>query len=301
VRLDIADAMDVPGPLDINAAVFVPSGGVRPGMPVVCCFPGGNYTWRYYHLEVPGANGYSLADHMADRGCLVVAFDHLGIGESTSVEGRVDLDVDHVLAADRAAADVAVERLRAGTLVPGLAAVERPFLVGAGHSMGGFLLTKHQAAFRTFDAVAVLGWSQLVGGVSRIESPLNWDADDNGLVRLDRKLLHGMFHAADVPDQVKQADDEAGTALYAWARGVQQSGTAQEAAVIEVPVFVGLGESDISPAPLDEPAAYASSSDVTVYVVPGAAHCFNFASARQLFFERLSGWTLSLAAIAGAH
>src|SRR5437762_3526342 len=103
IRLDITGLANVPGDVEVAAAVFMP-----PALPVsdhpvvVVAYPGGTYTWRYYHLEVPGRSGYSFAQHLAASGCVVVACDHIGIGASSPVPSAEALTADAVLAADRA-------------------------------------------------------------------------------------------------------------------------------------------------------------------------------------------------------
>jgi pimeloyl-ACP methyl ester carboxylesterase len=65
---------------------------------------------------------------------------------------------------------------------------------------------------------------------------------------------------------------------------------APEAAVIDVPVFVGVGERDVVPDPHEEPRAYPRSPDVTVFLCPRMAHMHNFASTREAFWRRLHHW-----------
>jgi hypothetical protein len=65
---------------------------------------------------------------------------------------------------------------------------------------------------------------------------------------------------------------------------------AEEAASVSVAVLVGVGERDVCPDPLAEARAYASSRDVSVYVVPTMAHMHNFASTRHLLWDRIAGW-----------
>ena len=44
-----------------------------------------------------------------------------------------------------------------------------------------------------------------------------------------------------------------------------------EASMIDVPVFIGVGERDVCPNPWAEPSAYWNSKDVSLYVVPQMA------------------------------
>src|SRR5215469_16267266 len=78
-------------PLSIAAWVFAPASPAETRPVVLVCLPGMSYTKAYYHLEVPGfpLDAYSFAVHMVKRGFLVVALDHLGVGESTQpADGR---------------------------------------------------------------------------------------------------------------------------------------------------------------------------------------------------------------------
>ncbi|MGO9099809.1 MAG: hypothetical protein ACLP9Y_10385 [Mycobacterium sp.] len=44
---------------------------------------GGLYDKRYWHMQIDGHPGYSFAEHLAAAGFIVIALDHLGVGEST--------------------------------------------------------------------------------------------------------------------------------------------------------------------------------------------------------------------------
>jgi alpha-beta hydrolase superfamily lysophospholipase len=306
VRLDITGRTAYDGPMEIATAVFVPDDVAhRPPRAVVVAYPGGTYRWNYYHLEVPGHPGYSLAQHLAAAGHLVVACDHLGIGDSTPIDDLDPISADLVLDADRAAFEVIRDRLATGTLVEDLSPLDAPFMVGVGHSMGGYLVTRHQGEHASFDAVGVLGWSQRAPEPPGSPAADGADAPASGagafgvdLTRPPRAMLHAMFHADDIPTAVRDADDAVATRLYPWAFSLVQPGaTAADAAAIDTPVFVGLGERDLATAPLAEAATYVRSRDVTVYVVEGAAHCFNFASSRAQFYQRFSDWVGSVSSL----
>ena len=70
---------------------------------------------------------------------------------------------------------------------------------------------------------------------------------------------------------------------------------AAEAAAVTVPVFVGVGERDVCPAPLAEPGAYRRSRDVSVFIVPRMAHMHNFACTREVLWNRLVSWSRMIA------
>jgi pimeloyl-ACP methyl ester carboxylesterase len=100
-----------------------------------------------------------------------------------------------------------------------------------------------------------------------------------------------------VPKEVIAADDAAGVAVpreLAW-RSLSPNAVTTEASTIDVPVFVGLGERDVSPDPEGEPALFPASPSVTLYVLPGSAHCHNFATTRHKLWDRLASWVASTA------
>lgn len=68
-----------------------------------------------------------------------------------------------------------------------------------------------------------------------------------------------------------------------------------EAAAIEVPVLVGVGELDVVVDPKGEPRAYLSSPSVDLFVCPMMARMHNFAGTRELMWRRLDTWGAWLA------
>lgn len=74
---------------------------------------------------------------------------------------------------------------------------------------------------------------------------------------------------------------------------------APEAAAISVPVLVAVGERDVVPDPWQEPKAFKSAIDVTVFVCPRMGHMHNFASTREAFWQRLHHWGTGVALMRG--
>ena len=116
------------------------------------------------------------------------------------------------------------------------------------------------------------------------------------------------FHWEDVPQDLLDADIRSGypvrkttprwgsATVPAFARLMLSPGyVAQEAAAIEAPVLIAAGERDVVPDPHAEPAAFKSSRDVSVYVVPNMAHMHNFASTRRLLWDRIADWACMVA------
>ena len=63
---------------------------------------------------------------------------------------------------------------------------------------------------------------------------------------------------------------------------------------MQCPVFIGLGERDSTADHHDEPRAYFSSSDITLFLLPKSGHCHNTAGTRHKLWDRLAGWVHAL-------
>ena len=88
--------------------------------------------------------------------------------------------------------------------------------------------------------------------------------------------------------------DDATTTTVVTRRSAMQSSvpgiTAEAATEIEVPVFLGYGEVDVSTDPHAEPAFFSRSPDITLYLLAGSGHCHNMAATRRVLWERLLDW-----------
>ena len=193
-----------------------------------------------------------------------------------------------------------------------------------GQSMGGCLLTVQQANHRTFDGIACLGWSGIFtnfpardGGRIVYDMPprgtalsamparttgaspdldhyrycFHWDDEDPALVEPDLKSY--------VPYTGLVRGDDAtpwGSAgIPPCAITMMTPGAVRdEAAAIDVPVFVGSGARDTVPDPWAEPTAYRASSFVAVSVTPRMAHMHNFAQTRAELWTRLHAFAHAL-------
>lgn len=298
LQVDVSGATGLPGALHTAVSVFVPETRKRLSPPlVVFAFPGGGYSRGYFHIEWPGLRGYSQAQHHTDAGFVFVACDHLGVGQS-SLPDPASLTLEAVPAANRALVDSVLARLEAGTLVDGLEPLRSAVRIGMGQSMGGCFLAVQQARYRSFDAIAVLGYSGIHTVLPRPPADSGPDAFRYG------------FHMPDVPRELVEADLGSGFPLRGgqpppWGsssvpgcatRMLEPGYIAREAAAIDVPVFIGVGERDVCPDPHIEPSAYRAAHDVTLYVQPRAAHMHNFAGTRALLWDRLANWALGVGA-----
>src|SRR6185312_7250360 len=123
------------------AATIVEPGGERNGR-VLYCLPGGGMSRRYFDLDAPG---FSMAEHLAAQGFVVVTIDHPGVGESPPPDDPWTLTPDVV--ADAAAAVAELDAQLGG--IP----------IGVGHSMGGMLTVTVQARHRPYAGLGLLGYA----------------------------------------------------------------------------------------------------------------------------------------------
>jgi pimeloyl-ACP methyl ester carboxylesterase len=280
---------------------------------VLVCFPGGSCSTGYFDLDVPGLDGYSMVEHFVDRGVVVAAFDHLGIGDSSAVDDIFAITPWIAAESDDVATRVVLDGLRAGTLVPGLAPLPDPFVIGVGHSMGGMLSTVQQARHRTFDALIGLGhggdglpsvltpeelaladrpladtaWSIVECARARFAAPTRID---------DQRAEPNSFFAPDVPREVKAAFSRQRTQLL-YTCGLTSmipGSTDVEKAAIDVPVFLAYGDGDLTRNFTGAFARYAGATDATLFVLHDSAHCHNQATTREVLWDRMHRWVRSL-------
>jgi pimeloyl-ACP methyl ester carboxylesterase len=276
---------------------------------VLICWPGGSYTRAYWDVHVDGRDGYSFAEHLVDRGFTVITVDPLGVGDS-SRPAEVDLvTLETMTAAAAEAVRQLGERLASdGTPV-----------IGVGHSLGGCLTLVEQAGHGSYAAVANLGFTH---GAKPIHSPDSTGPDpeaftvavehakaffggdwDAGYARAPREPNHAWLHDPDVPADVIAEDDRHASAWprQSYVGALLPGHSATYAAQVSSPVFVAFGEHDVPEHPHDDIGYYRSSGDVTLMVLPGSAHCHNFAGTRALLWDRLADWAGGIGALESAR
>jgi pimeloyl-ACP methyl ester carboxylesterase len=270
---------------------------------VVFAFPGGGYGRRYFDIALDRSDpGYSQAEHHARRGLIVVACDHLGCGES---DAGVGFTLDRIVAANAATVAEMRRRIVRGEAAPGLAPQRDAIAIGIGQSMGGCFTIVAQGRHRCFDAVAILGYSahHTTVPVPPGVAPGTFSPE----------VVRYAWHWEDVPSELVDRDvpnyaaPHDGTALPAWRSATVPEFAADlltpgyvsaDAAAIDVPVFVAAGERDVVSDLRAEPAAYRNALDITLYRQPRSAHMHNFASTRELLWDRLAAWYATCAALA---
>jgi hypothetical protein len=56
------------------------------------------------------------------------------------------------------------------------------------------------------------------------------------------------------------------------------------------PVFLGFSAIDVAADPRAEPVHYPAGDDITLYLLPRAGHCSNFAPTRFQLWDRIAAW-----------
>jgi pimeloyl-ACP methyl ester carboxylesterase len=310
LRVDAGVTLPGEGPLEVAVEVIAPP---DPKPVALVCLPGGGMSKRYFDLQVPDDDSFSFAAQMAARGFICVLVDHLGVGDSSRPADGYALTAEVLTQANARATESVLDKLRDGSLFKELSAIPKVTSVGVGHSMGAMLTITQQALARQHRGIAVLGFSTrglpeyLMGEARELARDLS--AARREVVRLARATFR-----TDYP-VIGRTED--GASLYAGKTaepaGVEAikaarqpllpvtafmsmlpGNVAPEAAAIDVPVFVGLGERDMAGPPLEAPKAFTASPAVTLEVLPGAGHSHFLFPARVQLFDALAAWAAKL-------
>lgn len=311
----------------LAASIFVDT--AVPGPRTVCfAFPGGGYGRRYFDLQHSELNGPSQAVFHASRGVVFIPCDPYGGGESTLLPPE-KCGLEATAQGVDFAIRTAIRGLKEGTIVEGLPPLELEAVFGIGHSLGGMQVVVQQALHKTFDAIAILGFSAIQTRIplSNVEeAPLAphanvTDTEDvslelawSGPLSDDISYLKYAYHWEDVSPIIVEEDMGVGfpirtsQTLPSWitttfppfaAECMAPGVIANEASEITVPVFVGGGQRDVVPNVHEEALAYRESRDVTLYELPMTAHMHNFSPQRELLWNRLHQWMEGITAIRG--
>lgn len=270
--------------------------------PVLVTLPGGRYTRHYFDLREPG---YSEAEFHVARGVVVIAIDHLGVGDSDIPSGPL-VSLEYCAEVNHAALTIVLDRLRHGQIDPSLSPIELSAVIGAGQSMGGHIALLMQANHNSFDALAMLGSSvtctRLPGrGEEQSICSLGKTNANEALAAIASFDFRFAFHWDDVPEHLVKADMESkqqgGDEIYWTSKTSPDAGNLMQAgamtgvaARIRVPTLVAMGERDVCQDSLRELAAYMSARDIALFIAPKMAHMHNFAGTRQLMWRRIAAF-----------
>ncbi|MEV5850461.1 alpha/beta hydrolase [Streptomyces sp. NPDC051985] len=322
VRIDITGRTALDGRLKTAATVFLPD-QIKEPLTALVAYPGSGCSREYYDIRTH--TGYSQAEYHTAQGFAFVACDHVGTGDSSECD-LFGLNFENMASANHITACEILGHLSQGTLTDDIPPLHIDKAIGIGHSMGGCLLTVQQATHRTFDGVAMLGWSAVHEdlpspdgsgiAVPRIpRSPdlraLRADADIAAKATArDTNLIRLAFHGLEGQSELMEADlkgvanaSEPSPSIAPWrvttippcfTMMAAERAVAEEAAVIEVPVLTAFGEVDCGPDPLDEPNIYSSSRNVSSVIVRKMGHMHNLALTRQVLWHRITMFAQSV-------
>lgn len=320
-KLHLDAGVELPGEsaLQIAAEIWAPA-GLDADAPVTAliCLPGGGMTRRYFDLPVENdtEGSFSFARQMTARGFIVVALDHLGIGESDRPADGYALTAEVVATANANATDKVMTGLRAGTLLTELPALKNLNTLGIGHSMGAMMTVVQQAQRQQHTGIALLGFSTR-GLPEYLPPQVRELARDAAAVRAKLPQLARTMFVQPYP-VIKPTSQSSGiySGKNADPRGAaaikQVSGpllpvpafmsmlpdnVLPEAKQIAVPLFLGLGELDMAGPPHQIPASFPASRDVTLYIIAGAGHSHFLFPARSELFNRLAAWARTAVAV----
>lgn len=298
LRVDITPAL-AQGPSWLGGTLFVPR-HLPAGRPLALfCFPGGGMTQRYFNLD-----GASFAQAMTDAGIVTVTFDHPGVGESSPVRDGFTLSADAVARAGAHAAQDIGARLRDGIATPDLPSLPDLTMIGVGHSMGAMIVTLQQAAYRPFAGLALLGFS--THGLPEVLTPAEHAVAAQPVrAAADFVRLAQLRFGQALADISSRANGSAalqaasGPLLTVSAMQSMLPGNiAAQAATIDVPVYLSVGDRDIA-GPADQiPAAFSASCDVRLSVMPDAGHHPFIAPSAPLLYAEIISWAQQLAGAA---
>jgi pimeloyl-ACP methyl ester carboxylesterase len=310
LRIDTGLSLEDAGALHSGVSVWLPP--VPEQAPAVwVCLAGGNMNRRYFDLRPPGSDdlSYSFAAQMTVRGFIVVAIDHLGLGDSSKPEDGWQLTPELLTQANAAVSKQVLAMLREGGLDESLGPLPQLRSLGLGHSMGAMMTVLQQHAAHQHAGIALLGFSTrglpeyAPAAFKDLEDPLQARPQ---LVEVARQMfgkpypvirssggnnaeLYGSARAE--PDGVAALKAATDCLLPVPATLSMCPGNiAPEAAAIEVPVFLGLGERDMAGPPHRIPAAFSGSRDVTLHIAAETGHSHFLFPSRSLLFDRLAHW-----------
>ena len=304
LKVDSGQRIDGEDALFSGVSVFVPD---APAKAALVCLAGGNMNRRYFDLQAPDDASFSFARAMTGRGFAVVTIDHVGLGDSSKPKDSYAITHELLIRANAHVTADVVRRLREGRLQGDIAPMPALKSIGVGHSMGAMMTVLQQASAKQHIAIAPLGFSTrgLPEYMPKDVQALSQAEQRAQLVTLARKMFvenYPVIRSSGNGEQIygsANADRRGIAALKAATDcllpvpaflSMLPDNVAPEAAQIDVPVFLGLGERDLAGPTHQIPAAFPRSRDVTLYVQPDAGHSHFLFPTRSDLFARFAAW-----------
>jgi len=277
-----------------------------------CCVAGGGVSRAYFALDVPPETGdFNMARYFADRGALVLLIDPPGVGGS-------DVPLDGYELTPSCLADVlhgVVTQVKDELMSGGLAgaAPGTPLVtVGLGHSAGALLISNQQARHRSYDALALLGFSDtgLVEVLNAEELAFVGRPDEvvAALPGLVEQRFGGPLPAApysnlddptsgSLPDPIQEAASRIRVPLLALVgmMAIIPGTMKHELDLIDIPTFAAIGDHDIAGGFDSLVLQLPACRDLTLLTLPDTGHNHNQSDARFVLWNRLIRWIESVA------
>jgi pimeloyl-ACP methyl ester carboxylesterase len=179
-------------------------------------------------------------------------------------------------------------------------------------SAGALVACYQQARHRSYDALVLLGFAGR-GLVEYLSDDERACIDDGDALRARLPSLvaarfgdplppsqtssSDLLVRVEIPDGARVALQSCGTPLLgcvgltSMVRGASRA----ELAAIDVPLFLGVGDADIT-GPADRlPGDFPGARDLTLYVLGESGHNHNVAPTRQRLWDRIAAWIRSVA------
>jgi alpha-beta hydrolase superfamily lysophospholipase len=319
----VSEVVALDGRFEIAASIVAPTDlDDTRGARILCCLPGGFLSRAYFDLLVPHGPGsraspddhrFSFAEAMAERGFVTLAFDHLGVGESSRphpIEGGYELGVEAVARANQRALELALEQLAQGDPEHGLPALREPVTIGVGHSMGSMLTVEQQALARPHRALVLFSFSTR-GTPAFLDDSMREYANDPERLRREIGRLARRSMGSPYPERANDSEENrraafgvgtapqaAEDALHAAATNLLAvgglasmvpGGFAPAAERIDVPVFMWVGDHDLHD-DRHTRSELPRSPAVTTRILEDCWHCHFVANTRETLWRETAEW-----------
>lgn len=272
---------------------------------VLFCVPGGGMSRRYFALGDPQATGdenrdFNFARAMVEQGHIVILIDPVGVGDSSRPSDGFLLTSDLLARFNHHFVAKASALLRSGDLVPGLQPLPDFRAIGVGHSAGAMLMAIQQASYRDFSALIMLcfgtaGLAEFLDEEHRAALAAD-TVGDRHISEFSRRRFGGAAYV-DIPVAAK--DSPASRALAAVqdhvlaniaVHAMTPGNVSREIAALDVSVFIGVGERDITGPAHMMAQDYENCPHLTLQVVKGAGHHPFITPDAALLHRRIANW-----------
>ncbi len=312
IQVDVSGHLPQSGAHKIAVEIFWPSQLNQDQLPeqVLFCKPGGAMNRHYFSLVAERDYTHSFAHYMASRNMIVVAVDHLGVGESSVPDDGYELTLEVLTAANHAAVQQTLEALAKGEVSEQLPALVQLRPMGVGHSMGAMLTVVQQHRHSSYEGLLLLGFCNR-GMPDILSEEQKAYIDDSEATRRDavplarqyfpepyvyntreRGAVSGKPNKSSVSDIAKQAvaKTEAPLLAVGGMMSLIPGSIGPEMKSIQVPVFLGIGDRDLIESPHTVPAEFPACKDINLMVLAQTGHNHFLYPNCEVLFARMHGW-----------